>query len=118
MWPAVFLLAVSFLLLTLPGSAFPNETWLSKIYFDKWVHIGLFASLTWVFCKYMALNKGKRAAAVFLMVAIAATAYGLAMEFVQRDFITNRSFDMGDVVADAGGSLLGAFLSFGWYAKK
>ena len=37
-------------LICLPGSDIPPvENWLSYIYFDKWVHIGLFAVLTFLF---------------------------------------------------------------------
>ena len=34
----------------LPGSDMPKVGWLDKIYFDKWVHIGMFGVLTFLFC--------------------------------------------------------------------
>jgi VanZ family protein len=40
------------------------------------------------------------------------------MEFVQHYFIPNRSFDLGDIIADGAGSGLGGFLSVRLYIKK
>ena len=40
------------------------------------------------------------------------------IEFIQRNFIPNRSFDMGDVVADGVGALVGVFYSIKRYIKK
>jgi hypothetical protein len=40
------------------------------------------------------------------------------MEFVQKHFVTNRSFDIGDIAADAIGSIIGLFFSLGRYIKK
>jgi len=42
LFPLLWLI-ISTLLLTIPGSSFPKENWLEKIWFDKWVHIGMFA---------------------------------------------------------------------------
>jgi hypothetical protein len=33
------------------------------------------------------------------------------MEFAQEYFVANRSFEMGDIAADAAGSLIGYFLT-------
>jgi hypothetical protein len=42
---ALLYFAVISFLFCLPGSAFPKNNWLSKVHFDKWVHIGFFALL-------------------------------------------------------------------------
>ena len=44
--------------------------------------------------------------------------YGIGMEFVQRYLINNRSFDEGDIVADAVGCALGVFFSRKRFIKK
>lgn len=118
-WLAILWLAVSLVLLLLPGSAFPTETWLSKIHFDKIVHVGMFAMLAWLFCRYIALSRHTKQNLflIFIFVAVVCTLYGIIIEFVQRDFIPNRSFDTGDIIADAAGSFLGAFVSMLLYKK-
>jgi hypothetical protein len=40
------------------------------------------------------------------------------MEFVQKYFIYNRSFDEGDIVADALGGALGVYFSIKKFIKK
>lgn len=50
----------------------------------------------------------------FLLITISTIAYGIVMEFVQRDFIPNRSFDIWDIAADS----IGSFIAFGWCNKK
>jgi hypothetical protein len=40
------------------------------------------------------------------------------MEFVQKFFIKNRSFDLGDVIADAVGCGMGLIYSLKRYIKK
>ena len=96
----------------LPGSLLPHENWLSKIYFDKWVHIGFFVVLLllWLW----ALMPFKNAVLWFF---IAASAYGISVEFIQDRFVPNRSFDIGDWIADMTGAVLGIWI---WlrYIKK
>jgi VanZ family protein len=40
------------------------------------------------------------------------------MEFVQKYFVSNRSFDIGDILADGVGSFLGSAFSIRKYIKK
>ena len=54
----------------------------------------------------------------FTYTAIATFVYGIIMEYVQRDFIPNRSFDSGDILADGVGSLAGLLFSRFRYIKK
>jgi VanZ family protein len=100
------------ILFFLPGSAFPTENWLSKIYFDKLVHIGLFAVLIFLW----------RSAFVWelrnynLILLFSALLYGFAVEFIQRYFVPNRDFDMYDVLADTIGAMIG--LTVWWAMEK
>lgn len=101
------------ILFCLPGSALPKNDWLAKIYFDKWVHIGLFLVLA-VLCIW-ALQLYKRKVLFVLILILAG--YGLLVETVQHYFIENRTFDIGDWIADIAGSVAGVWLS--WvYIKK
>lgn len=118
--PGIFWTLLVAVLLTLPGSAFPEEDWLDKIWFDKWVHIGLFAAFVviWSWGFKRSHTAATRLPAVFLLLAILSAIYGTGMEFVQKYWVTNRSFDGGDILADLAGAILGYFFSRRVYIKK
>jgi VanZ family protein len=116
-WLALAWFIIVTVLLSLPGSTLPKEDWLDKIWFDKWVHIFLFGMLVWLFCFSFRDLSGKKIR-LFLSVAIACFLYGIAMEFVQKYFIPDRSFDIGDILADGVGSGIGVFIASRMYIKK
>lgn len=118
--PPLCWLIISTFLLTIPGNAFPKENWLDKIWLDKWVHIGLFAIMVTLWCWAMLkiYSVGTRLRTIFIWIGLASLIYGIGMEFVQKYFITNRSFDVGDIVADAVGCVLGGFFSRKRFIKK
>lgn len=91
------------ILFCLPGSSIPKDDWLGKIWADKWVHIGIFTVLVflWSFALEVAALTG------FIMILMISVLYGLLVEVVQHRFIPNRSFDYGDLVADFIGSITG-----------
>jgi len=95
-------------LLCIPGNNLP-ETGLDKIpFFDKYVHIGLFAVLTFSWCVALFNLKRRDAASMLVFkVAVIIVVYGTAMEFVQKYLVAMRSFDITDILADAVGALLG-----------
>jgi VanZ family protein len=112
----------SIVLLTLPGTAFPQEDWLDKVWFDKWVHIGMFALLVLLWCLAIrSLKKdifSRKLIRVFSIIAIIFLGYGIGMEFIQKNFIPYRSFDSGDIIADAVGCAAGLIFSVKRYIKK
>lgn len=104
--PGIGWLIISFYLFTLPGENIPKINWFDKIYGDKIVHVGIFVLLVALFLlpwRKASLDVLKRTA---LAIATVAIIYGIAIEFIQRNFIQNRSFDTGDILADAVGSLV------------
>jgi VanZ family protein len=111
--PAIVWIILSVFLLTIPGSALPKENWLGKIWFDKWVHIGMFGIMVWLFCWAIHSKKvsNRKLINVFVIIATICLAYGIGMEFVQKYFVVNRSFDNGDIVADAIGCTVGFLYS-------
>jgi VanZ family protein len=118
--PGILWLIISTILLTIPGQSLPSENWLSAIYFDKWVHIGMFAIMTTLWCWALTRNitdkiKLKR---LFLYMGLLWLAYGIGMELVQKYFIPNRSFDLYDILADGTGSLVGLIFSRYRYIKN
>lgn len=54
----------------------------------------------------------------FIIAGLCCLGYGIIMEFVQKNYIPNRSFDTGDIVADAVGCLAGLLFSRRVYIKK
>lgn len=87
--------------------------------FDKWIHIGLFGILAFLagraYYPNIAFIERKR---FFIICGVLCLVYGILMEFDQKYFIPNRSFDVGDITADGIGSFLGAWLCIRVYKKK
>jgi VanZ family protein len=107
-WLKSKVLAIAWLLLmcilfVIPGSALPEQNWFADIQLDKWVHIGLFSVLVFLWASAFDLGLPSNC---WIVIAIAIL-YGIAVEFVQKTWIPNRSFDQYDVVADAIGSVVG-----------
>jgi VanZ family protein len=100
---ASFWFALTTYLLVIPGDELPKTNLISIPYFDKLVHIGLFAILSALWLKSMK----NRSTTLEAIVVLGTIAYGVAMEFVQRDFVANRSFDVMDIMADSVGAVLG-----------
>jgi len=113
-WLAAFWLLIMTVLFVLPGSAFPEERWFDKVYFDKWVHVGLFAVLLFLWRSSIA-SPMKSYSMMLLCIALL---YGLSIEVIQGAWVPNRSADIFDVVADMTGSLLGILMWQGVYKKN
>jgi VanZ family protein len=99
----------------LPGGDIPKVGWLDKIYFDKWVHAGLFAGLTFLFCWpfYKSDFSAQKRISYFIRIAIAASIWGLAIEFIQRFYVAGRNFDLLDWAADSFGASMAL-----WFCTK
>ena len=101
----VALLFFSFLF-CIPGSALPKDDWLDKIWADKWVHIGIFIALIFLWSNALDVITTKG----FFILVFVAILYGLGVEMVQDQLIANRSFDSGDLLADFIGCIGGVWL--------
>ena len=106
--------------MVLPGTALPKESWFGKFRIDKWVHIVLFAILVmlWARAVWKKSPTNKIALTVFIIVGVASLGYGIGMEFVQRYFVFNRSYDNQDILADGMGCTIGVLGSVLRYIKK
>jgi VanZ family protein len=111
--PAVLFFVLTAVLLTLPGNRFPKSHWFDIPYFDKWIHIGLFGLLCFLFTfpiqDFSITHSQKRNR--FFLITLLGIGYGTMMEFVQKYWIPNRSFEGMDILADCTGCLLALFLS-------
>lgn len=113
--PAIAWLIIVTVLLLMPGDDVPNENWLSVIYFDKWVHAGLFGGLTFFFSLPLIYNS-KSTKKLLIIIAILSFVYGVLMEFAQRYIAIDRDFDLYDMLADGIGSLIAFWLML--YLKR
>ena len=107
-------------LLCLPGDEIPKgENWMDLVMFDKWVHIGLFGILGFLFMlpvgKASFHKKQKRF--LFARIAVSVSIWGLALEFVQKYYIPGRTFDLLDWAADSMGALLAFFAAVKLFLK-
>ena len=112
-WPAAIFLVGATVLFCLPGDEFPERSWFEKIYFDKWVHIGLFMVLVllWSLPMVYKIKASARLHKALIWIVVVFIVYGVAIEFVQKHFIPHRDFAVGDIAADALGCGLGFILS-------
>lgn len=112
--PGIVFFFVVLILTCMPGKDVPEIGWLDGIYFDKWVHAGMFGGLTvlfsWPF--YKSNFSAQQRLHYFIKIAIATSIWGLTIEFIQRFYAINRDFDILDWAADSFGVLI-AF----WFCK-
>jgi hypothetical protein len=108
--PAIVWLILTTILLVLPGPDLPSVGFLDKIFFDKWVHAGLFGGMTFLF-SYALIKNHTATKKMLIYIAIACAFYGVMMEYVQKYFAFERDFDYLDMVADAFGCIIGYLLS-------
>ena len=97
-------------LLVIPGSDIPKANFLDEIYFDKWVHIGLFGGLTFL-TAYPFISKNLASQKLLIEIVTTFIIYGVLMELVQKFWALERSFDGWDMLADATGCLIGFLVS-------
>src|ERR1700730_9192143 len=112
-WLALIWSIVTQVLLSLPGSVFPSKGLFSIPHLDKVAHLGLFGGLVFFWSLFFYFKKPAPAigSGTLWLIVFLATAYGVIMEYIQKYFIPNRSFDRGDIVADMAGSLIGYLLT-------
>lgn len=112
---------VTQILLSIPGNLLEGTGMFHIPQLDKVAHVGLFGglSLLWSLFLYYRKNAGIK---TFLLVTIAVSIYGVAIEYYQLYFIPMRSFDVYDIVADACGAICGflatMFIINTWPAKN
>lgn len=109
--PGITWFFIVVVLTCMPGRDVPKINWLDGIYFDKWVHAGMFGGLTFLFCWpfYKSNFSARQRLFYFIKIALAASVWGLIIEFIQKFYVVSRDFELLDWAADSFGALL-AFL--------
>src|SRR3954470_22669132 len=118
--PAIAWFIISLILLTLPGNELPHNTLFDIANFDKLVHFGMFFMLTVLFCFPFSKMDSKPSTimAIFYKVLFFVILYGIIIEFVQKYFTIERSFDVVDILFDALGSFAGLWVMRQYAYKK
>jgi len=108
--PATIWIILILFVCTLPGNDIPTNSFLEKIHFDKFVHFGLFGGIVLFLSLGIYWQKKHISPVTLLLLVFVAAGYGLVIEFIQKYWAINRSFDMYDVVADTLGAIAGVWV--------
>lgn len=112
---AILILYISLVisLCLLPSSSIPSNTFLDKIYFDKWVHImmhfGTWTLWVWRKKKIGLLTENRKT--TFSIAFIAVFLIGILIEILQS--MTSRSLDWTDIIAN----MIGAFIAWKFWLR-
>ena len=111
--PGIAWFFIVMVLICLPGKDIPGNSLFELLQFDKFVHAGIFGLMVILFIRPIAMSSMDKKLKVqyYFRVALSVAVWGLATEFIQRDFVTGRNFDLWDVVADASGCTLAYLFS-------
>ena len=113
-YPGIAWFFLVLILVCIPGYDLPKvDNWLIEINFDKFIHVGLFAVLAYLFMLPI-IRSGlsrKEKWHYFIKIAIATAIWGLTTEIIQKFFIPGRSFTLGDWLADSIGGFTALFYS-------
>ena len=115
--PAFIWFSFITVLLVLPGPDIPTGPLFNIPFFDKYVHIFMFALLSFLsgvpFLKTQMVS-----IKLFFFISFGYLLYGIMMEFVQKYWVVGRNFDVMDMVADGIGSFVGYSFLVLMYRKK
>lgn len=112
--PGIAWFFVLLFLLCIPARDLPKSgDWFEKIFFDKWVHAGLFGLLGFLFIAPIYTSALSNVNKWLYIISITAliSIWGLTTEFIQHYLISGRSFDKYDWVADTVGAILAIFVT-------
>ena len=79
--------------------------------FDKFVHMGLYAGLAMLVCRFLANHLRRSAPAAMILAATFASLYGLSDE-IHQNFVPTRNASASDFIANTAGAVLAVLV---WY---
>lgn len=91
----------------------PHNSFLDKIYYDKWVHAMMYFGV-WTLCVWKMKGSGaltQNREKFFIISFVIVLIMGASIEFLQA--LTDRSMDWKDVMAN----LLGAFIAYRFWLR-
>ncbi|WP_168208680.1 VanZ family protein [Chitinophaga sp. XS-30] len=108
--PAMGWIILILFLCTMPGSSLPSSSLFDQLHVDKIVHFFLFGGTVILLAYGYYRQRQGISGWALLAIALVAGLYGLIIEFIQKYFTVNRSFEIMDVAADTAGALMGALI--------
>lgn len=114
--PAIIWFIIANILFLMPGSDVPTISFLDEIYFDKWVHAGLFCGLTFL-TAYPFIKSQRLTKKMVIKISIAFAIYGVLIEFMQKYLASQRDFDVTDMIADSTGCFIG-YILVNWFVRR
>lgn len=109
--------AITIFLLCIPGSAIPSAGVFATEGIDKVVHAILFGGivLLWGFNLYFRRREDQTWQRIIVRLTLFSVGLGIGLEFLQRYYIPNRSFDGIDIIADTTGAIAAAL--YHWFVR-
>jgi VanZ family protein len=106
--PGIAWFFIVLLLICLPGDDLPKpDSWMKTVALEKWVHAGMFGILAIFFIWPVAKSGARKLKWKYIFrICVLTCTWGLATEFIQKWFITGRTFDLTDWLADSLGVLI------------
>jgi len=115
-WLAILWTLFIVVLLVMPSKDIPSPHFLNGIHFDKFVHFTLFGTFVGLWTiPYASRESREKNTRFFILVCLAACAFGAGMEWVQLEFTHgDRDYENMDIVADSLGAIVGMIISMLW----
>ncbi len=114
--PAIGWAILIFVLSVLPGRKLP-KVGLNWIEFDKVAHFGVYfllaVAIGWSLKRGRILKAGQ-----VVWIILICTGYGVLLEVFQHSFLSDRYFELPDMVANAAGSILGGLFVYFLFKKN
>lgn len=110
LWPAILWSSTILVLSFMPGKSFPSVDWMDWFKVDKWIHAFLYFTLFILI--YIPIRKRRSSKfSQFVKIGIAyCLLLGVFTELVQAFFLSDRSGDIADMVANMFGILVAIVL--------
>jgi hypothetical protein len=103
---------IIFILCYTPGRFIPTTNWLELLSFDKFVHAGIFFTLTCLWLIFW-FKSHKLSTALIIFTLLGCIAYGGLLEIMQATLFSQRSGDWMDFIANSIGCFIGL-----WFFNK
>ena len=110
--PAVIWSLVILLLSILPGSSLPKVGWKSFLEFDKIAHAGVYFVLVVITAMSLKASIKARLVKNLALVVLVCSLYGILLEVIQYIFLSDRFFEIPDIIANISGSILGSIIVY------
>ncbi|NOZ47971.1 MAG: glycine cleavage system protein H [Chlorobi bacterium] len=110
-WKTITWAIIVFILSSLPGSDFDEVPFFNIPYFDKLVHFGMYAVLTFIFLFELNNNSFSTLPKIkaIVLIGFVSISYGLLLEILQKYLFTERSAELADFIANTIGCLVAIF---------